>query len=176
MKTLAFAASNSIKSINKQLVAYAATLLNDHEVEILDINDYEMPIYSTDLEEANGIPAAASNFLEKLNGAEALIISYAEHNGNYTAAYKNLFDWASRANRDVYQGKSIVMLAASPGPGGAQSVLALAKQSAHFFNGHVAASMSIPSFFENFDQETQEITNPELVSMLKTALQTIQKL
>jgi NAD(P)H-dependent FMN reductase len=173
MKILAFAASNSRKSINKSLINYAATLLENHEVEIIDINDYEMPIYSSDLEEAHGIPDAASRFLKKIQDADALLISYAEHNGNYTVAYKNLFDWASRENQKVYQGKSILMLSTSPGPGGARSVLTLATESAHFFNGKVRASLSIPSFYDNFDQEKYELNNTDLVSELKAALATL---
>ena len=39
MKLLAFAASSSTKSINKQLATYAASLVQGAEVEILDIND-----------------------------------------------------------------------------------------------------------------------------------------
>ena len=174
MKILAFAASNSRKSINKDLINYAAALLGRHEVEILNINDYEMPIYSIDLEEAHGIPGAASRFLRKIADSDALVISYAEHNGNYTVAYKNLFDWASRQNPKVYQGKPIVMLSTSPGPSGAKSVLALASQSAHFFNGHVLASLPIPSFYENFDQDNCELRNSELVSKLEAALATIE--
>ncbi|MDA8646455.1 NAD(P)H-dependent oxidoreductase [Porticoccaceae bacterium] len=173
MKILAFAASNSRKSINKSLINYAATLLENHEVEIIDINDYEMPMYSSDLEEAHGIPDAASRFLKKIQDADALLISYAEHNGNYTVAYKNLFDWASRENQKVYQGKSILMLSTSPGPGGARSVLTLATESAHFFNGKVRASLSIPSFYDNFDQEKYELNNTDLVSELKAALATL---
>jgi len=173
MKILAFAASNSRKSINKSLINYAATLLENHEVEIIDINDYEMPMYSSDLEEAHGIPDAASRFLKKIQDADALLISYAEHNGNYTVAYKNLFDWASRENQKVYQGKSILMLSTSPGLGGARSVLTLATESAHFFNGKVRASLSIPSFYDNFDQEKYELNNTELVSELKLALATL---
>ncbi len=174
MKILAFAASNSRKSINKDLIAYAASLLPKHEVNIVDINDYEMPLYSSDLEEAHGIPDAASRFLKKIENADALLISYAEHNGNYTVAYKNLFDWASRKNREVYQGKPIVMLSTSPGPGGAKTVLALAQGSAHFFNGNVRASLSIPGFYENFDQEKRELTNPELVAQLQTVLAALE--
>jgi chromate reductase len=45
MRILAFAASSSRNSINKKLVAYAASLLNNAEIEILDINDYEMPLF-----------------------------------------------------------------------------------------------------------------------------------
>ena len=104
MKILAFAASNSRKSINKDLINYAATLLDKHEVDIIDINDYEMPTHSSDLEEAQGISDAASRFLKKIEDADAMLISYAEHNGNYTIAYKNLFDWASHENQKVYQG------------------------------------------------------------------------
>lgn len=65
MKILAFTASNSLKSINKDLINYAATLLEKYEVDIIDINDYEMPIYSRELEEAHGIPDVASRFLKK---------------------------------------------------------------------------------------------------------------
>ena len=144
MKVLAFAASNSRQSINRDLIAYASTLLPDADVEILDINDYDMPIYSSDLEQAPGIPRAASQFLEKIAEADALVISYAEHNGNYTVAYKNLFDWSSRQHREVYQGKPIVMLATSPGPSGAKNVLSLAVDSAQFFAGKVLASLSVP--------------------------------
>lgn len=174
MKILAFAASNSRTSINKQLIAYAASLLDTDTVEIVDINDYEMPIYSSDLEKAHGIPEAASRFLNKIEAADALLISFAEHNGNYTAAYKNLFDWASRENQKVYQGKPIVMLSTSPGPGGAKSVLSLATGSAHYFNGEVKASLSVPSFYDNFDQGKGELKDPELKAQLKAVLATLE--
>lgn len=170
MKILAIPASNSRKSINKALTTYATSLIGQHEVEVIDINDYEMPIYSSDLEETYDVPEAASRFYDKIQQSDALLISYAEHNGNYTVAYKNLFDWTSRVNQKVYQGKPIVMLSTSPGPGGASSVLSLATESAHFFDGTVKASLSIPSFYENFDMETGVLTDPELVSELKVAL------
>ncbi|MEM6495071.1 MAG: NAD(P)H-dependent oxidoreductase, partial [Pseudomonadota bacterium] len=43
MRLLAFAASNSSRSINRQLVTYAASLADFAEIETLDIHDYEMP-------------------------------------------------------------------------------------------------------------------------------------
>ncbi|MFD2165872.1 NADPH-dependent FMN reductase [Thalassotalea euphylliae] len=174
MNVLAFSASNSRKSINKLLVTYASSLLEHYTVEVLDINDYEMPIYSSDLEEMHGIPNAASRFLNKIAEADALLISFAEHNGNYTVAFKNLFDWASRKNMEVYQSKPIVLLSTSPGPGGASSVLRLATESAHFFKGNVLAFLSIPSFYDNFDLEKGELTNLELLSQLKAAVATIE--
>ncbi len=174
MKILAFSASNSRKSINKALVNYAATLLDQHTVDVLDINDYEMPIYSSDLENAHGVPDAAAQFLSKIAEADALVISFAEHNGNYTAAYKNLFDWASRVNMKVYQAKPIVMLSTSPGPGGASSVLGLARDSAHFFDGEVVGSLSIPSFYDNFDLENGQLSNADLKIKLQSTLAALE--
>lgn len=170
MKILAFAASNSRQSINKQLVTYALSLLEDADTEILDINDYEMPIYSADREQEQGIPDLAHQFYKKIGEADALLISYAEHNGSFTAAYKNLYDWTSRIDMKVYQGKSMVMLSASPGPGGAGNVLASALTSAPYFGGEVKANLSVPSFYDNFNVKSGKISNPELNDKLAAAI------
>lgn len=173
MKLLAFAASSSSNSINKQLVTYAASQVKHNEgvvVDILDINDYEMPLFSQDKEAILGQPQQAKDFFAKLGQADAIIISFAEHNGSYTAAYKNLFDWTSRIDQKLFQNKPMILLATSPGPGGAASVLAAATGSAPYFAGEVKASLSIPSFFDNFDSEKQVLTNPELVDKLQSAL------
>lgn len=175
MKVLAFAASNSQKSINKDLIKYASTLIPDSDIEFLDINDFEMPIYSIDLEGKEGIPDAASRFLDRITNADALLISLAEHNGNYTVAYKNLFDWATRIDQKVYQDKPLVLLSTSPGPGGARSVLSLAVESAHYFAGNVVASLSIPEFFKNFDSDAGLLTNDLLVKQLKGTLSHLQE-
>lgn len=170
MKLLAFAASSSSKSINKDLATYAASLVQDADVEILDINDYEMPLFSQDKEELLGQPEQAKAFYAKLGQADAIIISFAEHNGSYTAAYKNLFDWTSRIDMKLFQNKPMVLLATSPGPGGAATVLAAATGSAPYFAADVKASLSVPSFFDNFDSEKQQITNPEILDKLQSAL------
>jgi NAD(P)H-dependent FMN reductase len=170
MKIIAFAASSSRKSINKQLVSHAANLVDNAQVEVLDINDYEMPLYSSDREEELGKPQLAQDFLDKIASADALVIGFAEHNGSYTAAYKNLFDWMSRAVQKVYQNKPLVLLATSPGPGGAATVLAAAVGSAPFFDGDVKAHLSIPSFYDNFDMENGQLKNAELSEKLASAM------
>ena len=149
MKILTFAATNSTQSINGQLLSYASTLIEDADIEVLDINDYEMPLYSSDREAAHGIPDEAHRFYQKIGAADALLISFAEHNGSYTAAYKNLYDWTSRIDTKVYQSKPTVMLSTSPGVGGAANVLATATKSAPFFGADLKASMSVPSFLKN---------------------------
>jgi len=175
MKILAFAASNSSNSINKQLATYAASLVEGAEVEMLDINDYEMPIFSLDREEEIGQHALAQQFFAKIGNSDAIIISFAEHNGSYTTAYKNLFDWMSRIDMKVFQNKPMVLLSTSPSPSGASSVLITAvKGSATYFGADVKASLSIPSFFENFDIEAGKLKNAELDKQLKQAVFKLQ--
>jgi NAD(P)H-dependent FMN reductase len=166
MKIVALGASSSSTSLNKKLAAYTAHLAENAVVDVLDINDFDVPMYSQDKENELGIPAAALDFLDKFANADALVLSFAEHNGSYAAAYKNLFDWASRKERKVFAGKPTVMLATSPGPGGAKNVLASAVGSAPHFGANLIGSLSIPSFHENFDSEKNEITNAEVKTQL----------
>ncbi|MBI3480420.1 MAG: NAD(P)H-dependent oxidoreductase [Nitrosomonadales bacterium] len=176
MKILAFAASNSRKSINKQLVAYAASLVKDVEIEVLDLNDYELPLFSEDREQELGHPELAKAFIAKIAASDALMISFAEHNGSYSAAWKNLFDWSSRIGRNVFQGKPMVLLSTSPGSRGGASVLAAATNSMPFFGGDVKASLSIPSFHENFDIKRGVLSNEELNAKLVEAVRQLQEL
>jgi chromate reductase len=177
VKILAFAATTSRKSLNGHLIAHAAQLLEegspgDVTVEIIDLNDYEMPIYSIDREAEQGIPAAAQDFVDRIGQADGVLISFAEHNGHYTAAYKNIFDWASRIDKRVYQGKPTVMLATAPGPGGGRNVLEAAVTSGRFFGNDVLASLTIPHFHDSFDTETTRLTDPGHDARLRAALAT----
>lgn len=179
MKVLAFAATSSKKSINKQLAVYATQLLTQeskshHDIEFLDLNDYELPLYSEDKEAELGQPQLAENFLNKIGDSDVVIISFAEHNGSYTTAYKNIFDWASRINPKVFQSKTMIFLATSPGPSGAANVLATAVASAPFFNGDVKGSFSLPTFYENFDSEQCRIINDELNENLQSLIKILQ--
>ena len=183
MKLLAFAASNSSQSINRQLVDYALGLLEGGEIDgvdsaaleitTLDLNDYEMPIYSLDRQEAGGIPQKAHDFYNTIGAADALLISFAEHNGSYTVAFKNVFDWASRIDMRVYHDKPIVMLSTSPGGGGGGFVLRTAGHLASYFGNEVLASLAVPRFGENFDTEAGALTDPDLDAQLREALTTL---
>jgi NAD(P)H-dependent FMN reductase len=175
MKILAFAATSSKHSINKQLIASATQILEetsrgDVTVETIDLNDYEMPIYSIDRQNEGGIPQLAHDFFDKIGEADAVLISFAEHNGFYTAAYKNLFDWTSRIDMAVYQNKPTVMLSTSPGPSGGANALRTAVESAVFFGNDVVGNLSIPSFYDNFDATTQTLTHSDLEGELRAAL------
>jgi len=170
MKVLAFAATTSKNSINKQLANYAAKQIEGAQVELLDLNDYEIPLFSEDREKELGQPMLAKAFYQKLGEADIIVISFAEHNGSYAAAYKNLFDWTSRINRQLFQNKPVIMFATSPGPGGAATVLSAAQGSAPHFAADLKGAISVPNFYDNFDVESGQLTNKALVDNIKAVI------
>lgn len=167
MKIIAFAGSSSKKSINKKLATYAASLFNDAIVEVLDLNDYEMPLFSVDKELTIGQHPYAKEFLEKLASADMLVVSLAENNGNYSVAFKNLFDWCSRIDAKVFQEKPMLLIATSPGGRGGKSVLEIAQSNLPRYGAIISAVFSLPNFNENFDTKKMEISNPEFDQQLK---------
>ncbi len=171
-KIIAFAGSSSKTSINKKLATYAANQFENASVEVLDLNDYEMPIYSVDKEKENGIHQLATDFYAKIGSADLIVVSFAEHNGNFSAAFKNILDWTSRINAKTFQEKEMLLLATSPGARGGSSVLDIATKRFPFQGGIVKGSFSLPSFNDNFDAE-KGITNEDLKKQLLEIIKAI---
>lgn len=172
-KIIALGASNSKKSINKAFAIYAANKINNVEVQVLDLNDYPLPIYGIDEENENGIPENVKKFDQQIEGADGIVISMAEHNGSYTAAFKNVFDWLSRISQKVWKDKPILLLATSPGGRGGASILQTAKTSFPFFGGNVIADFSLPAFRKNFSDN--EISNSEFKEQFAQKIQLFEQ-
>ncbi len=148
-KVLVFAGSTSKKSINKQLASFAATKLKNISYQVADLNDYQVPLFSID-EEENGFPENVKGFNELLDQFDGFVISLAEHNGSYTAAFKNIFDWVSRMDRKVFRDKPLLLMATSPGGRGGASVLESAKSTFPHLGAVIVATFSLPNFYDNF--------------------------
>lgn len=157
---IAFAGSNSKQSINKQFAIYASTLVVNAKVTILDLNDFDMPLFGVDLETQMGQPQNAYKFLKHIKDSDGIIVSLAEHNGAYTAVFKNLLDWMSRIDGKVFAGKPMLLMATSNGGRGGASVLAIAKDRFPRHDANIVASFSLPNFKDNFSEG--RITNSEL--------------
>jgi chromate reductase len=167
MKIIAFGGSPSKNSINKKLATYAASLFENADVEVLDLNDFQMPLFSVDIEKEIGQHPLAQAFLDKIASADVLVVSLAENNGNYSAAFKNVFDWCSRINGKVFQQKSMLLMATSDGKRGGASVLEIAKNAFPRYGADIKATFSLPSFSDNFDVEKEKISNVVLDTQLK---------
>lgn len=169
---IAFAGSNSKQSINKKLAKYASSLVSNAEVKILDLNDFELPLFGIDLEKQHGFPENAKKFLDLIKSSDGIILSLAEHNGAYSAVFKNLFDWMSRIDSKLWSNKPMLLMAASPGARGGASVLEIAKNRFPFNGGHIVSDFSLPNFGDNFKEG--KIVNSELNSRLLEAVSIFQ--
>ena len=152
-KIIAFAGSNSKDSINKQLASYVVHEVKDVEVQVLDLNDFELPLYGIDYEIAHGIPDNAQKFLDEIIASDGIVLSLAEHNGAYSTAFKNIFDWMSRIDGKLWNDKPMLLMATSPGGRGGATALEIAKGRFPYMGGNIVADFSLPFFGKNFSEE-----------------------
>ena len=85
MKIIAFGSSTSSTSINKTLATYAANLVEGADVQVLDLNRYDVPLFSEDKEKEIGQAEGAKSFLADIATADALVIT--AHQKNVRCAY-----------------------------------------------------------------------------------------
>lgn len=171
-QVLVFAGSNSNKSINKKLAIYASTFIKNLKIKILDLNDFELPIYSEQHQTDFGIPENAIEFLSNIKASEGIILSLAEHNGAYTAAFKNLFDWMSVKDGKLWSDIPMLLLATSPGTRGGKSVLEIAKSRFPYMGGNIIDTFSLPLFSDNFKEN--KIINSDLNEVLKLKVKSLE--
>ena len=153
-KIVAFGASSSKNSINKEFSYFAAKQIDNVVINLMDLNDFEMPIFSIDSEKEHGIPKLAYEFKLNLKKSDGIIISFAEHNGAYTAAFKNIFDWISRIEKIVWYNKPMFLLSTSDGSRGGFSALQIAYNRISRGNPNIIPRFSLPNFYENFNTRT----------------------
>ncbi len=175
MNILAFAASNNPQSINQQLALSTARLLPQARVTTLQLDEFELPIYSEKREKELGTPVQVSQFLQRIASADGLIVGFAEHNGTFTAAFKNLYDWASRSQRHIFQHKPALFLAAAPGPGGAKSVLEAAVKAAPYMGARLTGTVSVANFHQVFDPQVQLVKDSAVFIQLQQAALNLQQ-
>jgi NAD(P)H-dependent FMN reductase len=146
-KIIAFGASNSLTSINKKLASFAANQLNEVAVTILDLNDFELPVYSPAIEKASGVPANAISFSKHIQNCDGLVVSLAEYNGLHTAAFKNLWDWMSRLGTpQIWHHKPMFLLGTSSSKREESNVMKVSQYLFPLFGAKVISSFHLPSF------------------------------
>ena len=124
-KFLAFSGSTRTDSVNQKTAAALAAIAAaaGEDAEIINLGDYEMPIYQGDLEAESGLPEATVKLKEKLASVDGLIIACPEYNGYMPPVLVNAIDWCTRSSEasvdlSCFMGKPVFIAAASPGPGG----------------------------------------------------------
>jgi len=163
-KLLTIGASSSQNSINRKLANYVAHQVKGADVNLLDLNDYEMPIYSIDREKADGIPELAKQFKQHIIESDGIVLALAEHNGSYAAVFKNIIDWGSRIEGKLWEEKPLFLLATSPGGRGAKTVFEAFQAYWPKKGANLVATFSLPGFHQNFSTE-EGIIEPTLKTL-----------
>lgn len=110
-------------SHNSLLLSEAARLFGPADYMQADIN---LPLYSGDDEDADGVPASVDVLAQQIMDADGVIISTPEYNSGPSGVLKNALDWVSRSSIKPWGGKPLAVMSAAAGRTGgarAQSVL-----------------------------------------------------
>ena len=125
MKILIFAGSTRQDSYNRKLAKVAASIARQQGAEpsLLELSDYDIPLYNADLE-AQGTPPDVIRLKQAMHSHAAWIVCSPEYNGSYPALLKNAIDWASSPVKGdaqwsdgvlPFRNKVVGMASASPG-------------------------------------------------------------
>lgn len=164
-KILVLGASNSKTSINKAFATYVANQTENTTITIADLNELVLPLYSPDLEAEKGIPENAQIFSNMIENSDGIVLSLAEYNGMITTAFKNIWDWTSRLDMNVWKNKPMLLMAVSPGGRGGANALKITKDLLPYFGGNAIADFSLPTYHQNFQNGT--LVNEEKQQELK---------
>lgn len=171
---LVFVGSNSSRSINEQLTKSVLKELNVTHT-FLDLKTFDIPLFSEDLEREIKSPKGIVTLKEQIDAFEHIFITTNEHNGNLSAFFKNTLDWLSRADKSFLQGKKVFILSTSNGKRGGLGANESLQKMIERFGCEVYESYAFSSFSENFNKETQQITNKDFLQEIDDKLNRILK-
>ncbi|MEM7520651.1 MAG: NAD(P)H-dependent oxidoreductase, partial [Pseudomonadota bacterium] len=95
----------------------AARLFGPCDFTLVDIN---FPLYNGDHETKSGVPAAVQLAANKIDAADAVIVSTPEYNKGPSGSLKNALDWISRAEGSPWSGKPLAVMSAAAGRAGGE--------------------------------------------------------
>ena len=168
VRILAFSGSSRRGSLNGKFLAVAAREAQGAgcEVTVADLGSLELPIFNGDLEDASGIPEAASRLAGLVASHHGLLVASPEYNAMPTPLLKNALDWCSRVEPNPFEGRVAAVISASPGVlGGARSMV-LAQQLLTRLGCLVVPGQCIlPGASKAFDPEGRLLSERSLASV-----------
>ena len=102
---LTICGSLSSDSINEVFRRHMSQKLREAGVEVtdLDLRDYDMPIFSLDIEKAGNTPEAAKQLADMFRSYDIVLIISPEYNGGVTPVIVNLVSWVSRQKPNPFK-------------------------------------------------------------------------
>jgi NAD(P)H-dependent FMN reductase len=172
MKIFMFAASLRKESYNKQLINLAVKMLKKlgHEIDLASLDEFDLPLYNADIQNSSGFPKSVQHFIDRMQGADGMIISSPEYNYSIPGVLKNLIDWVSRIKPMPFQKQRIQLLSASMSLVGGNRGLWVTRMSLEACGALIVPDMfSLATAQEAFDEEGN-LKNPQMLQMLTTML------
>lgn len=116
LKALAISGSLRQDSYNRKALQVAKKIASDlgAEVQELDLKELNLPIYDKDIQD-QGMPESVRKLKKEIENSDILIIASPEYNYSVSGALKNALDWASRGDKNSFNGKVAVIFGVSTG-------------------------------------------------------------
>lgn len=161
-KLLFFAGSARRGSLNQKLASKAARIAQDNgaKVTVINLKDFQMPLYDGDLEAAEGLPENAVKLKRLFVEHHGFYIASPEYNSSFSALLKNALDWISRPHEkdeaplSAFNGKVAAIGSIAPGAiGGLRGLVPLRMMLDNITVHVVPKQVAIPFGFEAFDDE-----------------------
>ena len=133
---------------------------------LINLVDFNLPLYSTVEEERNGIPDIAKDLAEKILSLKAFIIVAPEYNGVMPPVLNNAMAWTSRATkewRDAFNEK-VVGLATHSGGGGEKGLQAMRMMFQHL-GANVIAREILTTYEKQLNNESVDLMIDQLVKL-----------
>ena len=181
-RILAFSGSARRESLNRKFLAAAVAAVREAggEVTLIDLNDYVLPLYHGDLENAEGLPANAAQLIKLITDHAGLLIASPEYNSMITPLLKNTIDWCTRADENPFFGKVAAVISASPGAFGGVRSLKLAQQLLLHLGCHVVPGQNALAHADKAFDTSGALTDARAKKSLNTLasalVETTQKL
>jgi chromate reductase, NAD(P)H dehydrogenase (quinone) len=181
LKLLILPGSARRDSVNRKLAGLAAQIAAEAgaEVDLIDPGDYVLPLFNQDLEDAEGLPAAAKQLKSKFLASNAIVFVSPEYNSSITPLMKNFIDWVSRSETDdepslaAYRGKVAGLLSASPGAlGGLRGLVHLRSILGNIGVLVVPKQFSLTSAYDKFD-DTGKLTDQSVIKSVRGVIQEV---
>lgn len=170
---LAFSGSNSLASLNQQLVIAATKLATGVETTVISLRDFDIPMYSIDLE-LEGIPSEVHRLHTLFQAADGFIIACPEYNGAMPPVFKSTIDWLSRVEKKTFANKPTLVMSTSPGPRGGQTNHEyLSEVLMPRWGANVCATFRLGNFYEHFDSATHTVIDNASATALQAAVDTL---
>lgn len=133
------------------------------EVELINLVDIDLPLYSTVEEERNGIPDSAKELAEKILAIKSFIVVAPEYNGVMPPVLNNAMAWTSRSTkdwRDAFNEK-VVGLATHSGGGGAKGLQAM-----RILFQHLGANILARELLTTYEKQLNEDSANNMIAQL----------